>query len=303
MALVRGRTHHMLLSTWGRRWRQVNLAAFTVYLDDSGTSPSQRVAIATAMIIPAYQIIRLENEWAKLTEKEKFSDFHTSEFAARNPKTVFGKWDDTKRNRVFRRVREITKKYGTIVYSFAVNKKDYDELVPKEFRQHIGEYHYTWAVRHIIKFLDEWRFSRPDTPPPFEYVFDWMGKPTDERRMEVDTVMDQRESWANGNENRVGDYIHYGFRRREELPALQCADVLAWTCYRYALFAFHKTPPQPFAEVAWNDFSEHQGQYNWLKAITVRREHLQKWVDKEMKDGSALRNFAEWKKKADEEKV
>jgi hypothetical protein len=95
---------------------------FTAYLDDSGTDPNQAVAIATAIIIPAAQIIRLEREWENLKKKEGFSCFHTSEMIARNKKSEFADWDDEKVDRVFRRVREISMKFSiaTGAVSFAV---------------------------------------------------------------------------------------------------------------------------------------------------------------------------------------
>jgi hypothetical protein len=49
-----------------REYWKVHLAMFTIYLDDSGTDPSQPVAIASALIIPAPRIIALEREWYKL---------------------------------------------------------------------------------------------------------------------------------------------------------------------------------------------------------------------------------------------
>jgi hypothetical protein len=42
---------------------------FTAYIDDSGTAPEQTVATATALIIPARNIIRFESEWKTFIEK------------------------------------------------------------------------------------------------------------------------------------------------------------------------------------------------------------------------------------------
>lgn len=49
------------------------MAFFSMYLDDSGTTPDQKVAVASALIVPAAQIRRLENEWNNLKKKEEFS--------------------------------------------------------------------------------------------------------------------------------------------------------------------------------------------------------------------------------------
>ncbi len=107
-----GRTHHMLVSLWGKRWRQVRLIMFTAYIDDSGTDPAQRVANATALIVPASRIVEFQHEWDKLKKREGFTEFHTSEFVAKNPKSDFANWSRVKQARVFRRVRQICMKYS-----------------------------------------------------------------------------------------------------------------------------------------------------------------------------------------------
>jgi hypothetical protein len=220
----------------------------SAYIDDSGTDPNQRAAIATAFVIPTTQIIPLEREWDKLKNKYGFSDFHTSEMVARNYKSDFADWDEAKQRRVFRRVREISKKYSirSEAVSFAVNKADYDNVVPLEYRDRLGG-HYTWAVRHVMNFLEAWKQSRKI--PPLEYIFDW-AEPACEERVEIETVMAQTESISQ-QRGRPGEFTNYGFRRRKDIPALQCVDAIGWTCYQQALFQFHKVPMHKLAEEAW----------------------------------------------------
>jgi hypothetical protein len=224
------------------------LVMFSAYIDDSGTDPNQRAAIATAFVIPTTQIIPLEREWDKLKNKYGFSDFHTSEMVARNYKSDFADWDEAKQRRVFRRVREISKKYSirSAAVSFAVNKADYDNVVPLEYRDRLGG-HYTWAVRHVMNFLEAWKQSRKI--PPLEYIFDW-AEPACEERVEIETVMAQTESISQ-QRGRPGEFTNYGFRRRKDIPALQCVDAIGWTCYQQALFQFHKVPMHKLAEEAW----------------------------------------------------
>src|SRR5271155_4361077 len=45
------------------RWRDVFLAMFRAYIDDSGTDPEQQVAIASMLIMPATRIPALDREW------------------------------------------------------------------------------------------------------------------------------------------------------------------------------------------------------------------------------------------------
>jgi len=178
---------------WDRRWRNVNVSYFTAYLDDSGTDPNQKVAIGTALLIPAGRITSLDQEWEALKRKHGFSDFHTSVFAAKNPKSDFANWSDDKQKSVLGRVRQIIRKYGVKIYSFTVNKRDYDEVIPADLRHYIGS-HYSWAIRHVISHCVAWRVSRR-IPHPLQYLFDWM-KPSDPGRREIETIMEQAERQA-----------------------------------------------------------------------------------------------------------
>jgi hypothetical protein len=264
----------------------------TAYIDDSGTDPNQQVAIATALVVPSGRIRLLEREWNSVKEKEGFSEFHMSEFSARNPKSGFC-WDVDKHDRVYRRVREIIRKYGVRTISFAVYKKDYDEAVPSELRQHSGQFHYSWAVRHLLGFLLRWRIES-GLEIPLEYTFDWMKK-GDPRRVEIEAVLDQQQDVA----DELGlkqEFECYGFRHRKELAGLQCVDVLAWISYQYALLAFCKKPLSVDAETGWNDFEHHRGG-KWRDALFIKRSELERWVSDPQAVEHTKKWFAGWKKR------
>ncbi len=286
----------MKLSLRGAHGREVHLALFTVYLDDSGTSPSQHVAIASAFIVPAARLELLENEWHGFKEKEGFSCFHMSEFVALNPKSEFANWQD-KQERISQRLKAIIKKYGVKGLSIAINKGDYDQIVPDEMRQYAGKYHYTWAIRNIFALIDKWAHESNVTTP-LEYIFDSMGKRNDPRRQEVEEVMEQAEDLAT-QAGKPGTYTHYSFRDRCELPALQCADILAWLCYQRSLVTFRQLPIKQIATDMFNDFVRYKNR-NWLWAMFMERAKLAEWVQKEQADGRSMKRFQAWdeKKKA-----
>ena len=48
------------MSAYGGKWKEVTPVVFTVYVDDSGTSPDQKLAVASALIVPAIRIPRIE---------------------------------------------------------------------------------------------------------------------------------------------------------------------------------------------------------------------------------------------------
>lgn len=264
---------------------------FTLHIDDSGTDPKQQVAIATMWQVPALRIIALEREWDTFRKKQGFECFHTSEFMARNPKSEFAGWDDEKQERVWKRVRQICKKYGVRAFSVAVNKKDYDDVMPKDYRGYFGEYHYTWAIRQLISFVGKCYEANPSVP--FEFIFQWMGGPKDPKRREVEIVMEQAQWRADQNEI-LGNYENYTFRKSSGIPGLQCVDAIAWVSYRYALHIFCKSPLPNMALDAWHDFEGHLGLRGWLYAVTIRRENLQKTIDKTLETGKAKHFFREW---------
>jgi hypothetical protein len=261
---------------------------FDVYLDDSGTSPDQQVAIATALVIPAQKIAGLEREWNNLRIKEGFLCFHMAEFVARNQKSDFANWDNEKRTRVYTRVKQITRKYGVAAFSFAVLKKDYDEIVTEPWREHFGIDHYAWALRHVMAFLDDWRLARPI--PPLAYIFDWMGGPKDARHKAVRTVMDQQEYLAI-EAKRPGEYTGYNFRHQKDFAGLQCVDPIAWSCYQVALEQFKGTPPKPFSSAT---FLEYVAPPPFLKCRFVTRDNLKRWFEGEQKEPKSIELFEKW---------
>jgi hypothetical protein len=290
---IKGNAHHLLLSIWGERWRSVNMAFFTAYLDDSGTAPDQKVANCTALIVPAKRLLTLEKEWKDFTIKEQFCDFHTSEFVARNEHSYFANWDNEKHERVFARVRQIIKKYGVKVWSFSTKKDIYDAVVPLELRRYSGKNHYAWAVVHVLTFLDAWR--RAYRTQPMQFIFDWLEE-NDDCRKELQDVMSYAERQAR-ERGTPGLYTNYAFARRQDVAGLQCVDLLAWTCYRFSILKFLGTSLNQFAQVAWNDFVPNgtdAGPDDWLTALVLKKKDLQGWVQRELASGESLRQFHRW---------
>jgi hypothetical protein len=291
----RNPTEHLLVSAWGVRWTEVNVVMaqlFTAFIDDSGTDPLQQVAIASALVIPASRIQKLQVEWDIIRLRDLFPSFHMSEFSSPTPpkNSHFRGWTREKHDRVYRQIREVIKDYGAVTVSFAVYKKDYDEVVPPELRQNAGRFHYTWAVRHLVAGLEKWRrYYKIDAP--FEFIFDHMPK-GDERRIEIENVMDQNESLT------PGLYSNYSFRQRERFPGLQCVDVLGWISYQFALHVFCDRPIVRDAEIGWDDFESYsQTRDGWRLAATLKRSELERWVKLDKEQGLSQLFFDDWNQK------
>lgn len=266
------------------------MAAFKIYVDDSGTDPSQHVAIASCIVVPAARTDALEREWDGLRKKESFTTFHASECVARNPKSEFANWDDDKVCRVISRIRQIAKKFGVKAFSFSVSKEDYDEVMPEEMKRFAGTYHYTWALQNVFAWLNEWA-QLSNIAIPFEYVFDWMEK--SKAKSEICLLMDRLEELAPGEGLPSGWYVNHSFRRREDIPALQFTDVLAWSSYQGALKFFRNIRPHVIAVESFIDFRNYQNR-SWFVPITIKRDDLKDWVDRILKDDLALKQFVAW---------
>ncbi|HEY6338286.1 MAG TPA: DUF3800 domain-containing protein [Candidatus Sulfotelmatobacter sp.] len=290
---VYSRLKHYLLSVRGAQWRKANLAMFTVYIDDSGTDPNQKAAVATAAILPAARLVAFDREWRNLCEKEGFPDFHMSACVWHNEKSAFANWDETKMKKVIQRVRQIGRKYFLNIASLTVFKADYDELVVGELRELTGKYPFTWAIRNMIGLLDKWLVFHK-VAEPFEYIFDWMDPQTQkEERYEVETVMAQAEHVA-VQAGKEGKYKNYTFKDRKQIPALQCTDAIAWTCYQHSLLSHASIPLTPMAQTCWDDYYTHRNK-TWLYAATMTKEQLAGWVEREKQEGQPdFERFRAW---------
>lgn len=288
MCITLSPTKHFLLTVGGARWKEVWLAMFTVYIDDSGTDPSQSLAIAAGIIVPATNIDPLDRAWSELLDYEFIRGFHSSECAAGQEGTDFENWSWQRKKRVFWKVREITKTFAVKAFSCAINKADYDQFVTGELRDVGGKYHYTWAVRHVVAYLDMWALLN-GISIPFEYLFDWMGESKrNSAKREIEIVMSQAESV------RAGFYEgQYQFKKRRNHPGLQCVDLLAWSCYQFGRSAIFQVPCHPLAWESFWDFDAHN-QKNWLHAVTQKPEDLKIWAEQESADERSQRRRRLW---------
>jgi hypothetical protein len=270
---------------------------FTVYIDDSGTDPNQKLAVASAMIFPNARIQAMEREWSNFKAKENFSCFHMSEFVASNPKSEFAGWDEQKKQRVFDRVKQIVMKYTVQGYSFAVNKKDYDDIVVGDWRACFGGHHYTWGLRHALARIYDWRVGKPI--PPLQCVFDWMGKPSDPRRKEIEEVLEMAELMSLEDGRAPGEFTNYSFGHLRDIAGLQCVDMVGWISYQVGLRNFGLTtkPVYPFVQQAESIFQSGKGN---ILIFTVTRENLADWFGREKNFERTQRFIRTWRQRKEQ---
>jgi hypothetical protein len=249
---------------------------FTVYIDDSGTSPDLPVAVAGAWIAPFLKWERFEREWKKVMQKERFTCFHSSECAAKNHKSEFANWDDGKQQRVFKRLRQTVRKFAVKGMALGVSKRDYDEVVTGEIRNTLGQDHYVFALRTLFGVIEKWRIERA-LDDRMKYVFDWIDL-KDKRRKEVELTMHHMEQ----TDNALGRYGYhdgcYSFRKRCDAIPLQAADLLAWSHFQNAQQEFIAKPASHIAVDTIQEFTNFRGG-KWLESLIVRKEYLKAAID------------------------
>jgi len=257
--------------------RGVLVAALTFYIDDSGTSPSNPVALAAGWISPPARWKRFEREWEKVKAKETLKCFHMAHCVFGNEGTEFRDWDYGKKLRVIRKLRTLTRKHVAQGLAVAVGRQDYDDLVKGELRKRAGKDHYTYVVRSLIGLLEAWRTQR-HIEEPVEFVFDWMEK-RDPRRKEIESAMDELEVEPDALKRFGICKGCYGFRDRCLVTPLQSADMLAWLVYRRSLLAVNGQEASELVTESFNELALYDNR-RWLEAGILSRQHLADWVSR-----------------------
>lgn len=267
---------HIVESAHLGRSNGVYVAALTIYLDDSGTSPTNSIAVAAGWIakLPSWELFQRDWEKIKNIESDKFGCMHMAEFV--HGSEEFEGWDLDKKLRVIRKLRKVIMKRALKGFALGVIKKDFDEVVPDELRKLGFENHYTFAVRSVLGMIDKWRQEKGFQDAPIEYIFDWQDR-HDLRRKEIEEVFAR----AKGDDNA---FRRYGirendplFRKKDSIYPLQAADILAWSVYQVVLHEIEKTKLKPIAKETFLDFFSHR-QRGFLEGGYNKRQAIIEWV-------------------------
>jgi uncharacterized protein DUF3800 len=279
-----------LPNVYGSTWRKRDLGVFSIYIDDSGSAPEHRFAIAAGIVFPAKRILAFEREWNAFRTKEEISELHASECVASNAHSDFAGWEYQRIERVLLRAQEIILKYSVKAFSIGVHKQDYDEIVPKEMWANVGESHYIWALSSVLGLSYDWASQHV---VPMEYVLDNAAK-QDKR--------DIREAIDYSDEIYPGHFAgRYSFRSRKETPGLQAADLFAWTGYQVGCNTRFDVPIKSPADKLWVAFtSKNNGEWSTIQSLN--RKGLEMWVEKAYNSPEDVR-LREYKEKRKEERI
>jgi hypothetical protein len=161
-----------------------------IYIDDSGTSPENAVAVAAGWIAHTDSWVDFQADWDKARDidGDKVDSMHTAEFVFGRKGTEFEGWSLEKKQRISARLRGIIKNTVAKGFALGIVKKDFDELVPNALRVQGFD---TYAIRRVLGMIDTWR-QKEKLTESIEYIFDWMD-PGDPRRKEIGAVFGPAE--------------------------------------------------------------------------------------------------------------
>ncbi|MGA8152618.1 MAG: DUF3800 domain-containing protein [Terriglobales bacterium] len=263
---------------------------FSVYIDDSGSAPDHKFALAAGIVFPAKRIEPFEREWNNFLKNEGVRELHASVCVAHNPHSDFADWDDDRSERVLLHAQQIIFKYSVKAFSIGIHKQDYNELVPKEMWLSVSQSHYIWALSSVLGLSYDWASERAT---PMEYVFDNASK---EEKRDIEEAIDYSEAIYPSHFSG-----HYSFRSRKEVPGLQAADLYAWVNYQAACDTRLGIPIKPIAEKLWFPFIL-RNQKKWSTIQSLNRKGLEMWVQRTYGSSEDLR-LREYKQRRKEARM
>lgn len=249
----------------------------TIYIDDSGTSPENAVAVAAGWIAHTDSWVTFQTDWDKARDidGDKFESMHMAEFVFGRKGTEFEGWSLEKKQRISARLRGIIKKSAAKGFALGVVKKDFDELVPNALRVLGFESHYTYAIRRVLGMIDTWR-QKENLTESIQYIFDWMD-PGDPRRREIGAVFGPAEGEPEAFRRYGLAKGGFSFRPKNNLAPLQAADMFAWLTYQWLLNECEGKKLNPIATESFKDFYLHRNK-TFLEGGYNKRANLADWV-------------------------
>lgn len=204
------------------------MSFFDVYFDDSGTHKESSIAVASCLVASIEQWQEFNRNWAEVDQDGGFGTFHMADFVF--GAAQFKDWEDTKKERVLRRLCNIICTRVRVGWSVAVTKRDYDDLIVGPFRDWCGQFHYTFCVRQCAGSVGLWRREHePDCS--LKYVFDRMSQGKGDIMFAMDCAIKNSESESRSTG--VKPFRGYSFDSKRDIWPLQAADIYAWTALQH----------------------------------------------------------------------
>ena len=199
---------------------------FELYCDDSGTDGSSPIAVAACYVGSTNQWGEFARNWNGVLRDEGFDYMHMAEFVAKPDAghKPFCDWDNTKKDRVYRKLVSIINTRARKGFGVAIPKAAFDAAAPQHFRDHNANDHYTYAVMCCIGMIGAWR-AQYGVTALIQYIFD-QGSPQEQISAVWKVIANDPHYAQKFGLGPLPD--GYGFRDMRLSKPLQAADILAW---------------------------------------------------------------------------
>jgi hypothetical protein len=198
----------------------------TAYFDDSGTSPSQNVAVVAGYMGSVAQWDRFVVAWRLMLDEFGVRVIHRTDLESFEGE--FKGWTPEKRTALVKKAQKIIKdkKHTYIPVGSAVIKADFDEIVPKRLQNHVGG-HYGWCVTESLVLANHWA-QKAKHKDPISWVFE-AGTTGQSKVCEM-----FKRLYAIPEARKRLRINNWSFSDKSILP-LQAADVAAYEVYKFVL--------------------------------------------------------------------
>ena len=195
------------------------MVTIEAYFDESGTHKGAPILCVGGYLFEQEKAVRLDAEWRDMLETCGVPFFHMA--ACEAGAYPFHQTPSEVREAVAGRAVRIIQKYMTYGIVLAVNEEQFKSVIPRH--PMIGSA-YSWLTNQMIAAVRRWEIEA-DYDGKVTYIFE-SGAP---HQGEANTIIDTAA--LNEADSLRSSYAGHGFRKKEDTPALQAADVLVWHYY------------------------------------------------------------------------
>jgi hypothetical protein len=206
----------------------VDKAGMRVFLDESGTHRGSRVTAVAGYLISADSLPLLEDEWMRLLAEHGLSELHMKEFVPPNGK--YSHWDHAKKRALLEPLIRLIHKYCVLGVGAAVEMDEFMQTTHARANAkapNLVESPYEACLRHCMWQIATWA-DENEYKGVIAYTLD---------RGDPNSRGARRKFNAAKEDQKIRAQYHLGtleFADSQAVPAIQCADLLAYEMYKEA---------------------------------------------------------------------
>lgn len=194
----------------------------TAYFDDSGTSPTDPVAVEAGYLATVEMWELFNQRWGSLLSRYNVKQLHRADLE--NFRGEFVNWEPSRRREFIKKAHSIIRRCTYVGVSLALIKADFEEVIRADSPLNKFEI-FSWCVHGCLAGIRTWCDSR-NLNTRIQYVFELGTKGQDQFNH---ILRDLYDNPVTRERNRIGGWSFQG----KEVPPLQAADVIAYEFYKF----------------------------------------------------------------------